>query len=584
MKLLLNLSAGLFLSTVIFLPPLQAMDKPDESRKPLVFAIIARDFGARLPDELADEGCLIPAVLKKRYVYSCNNEITPANENKYAALGRVYPRPLTPEEICFWKHHSAVANAHRRENNVKDGYDTWGPGSGWNLIKLFRAHEKTRDLQYMLYDTNISQKNEPESQQMLAYKRTASGIDEAEKNNADIIVVVESDKSSAVARLGKAQAKGICTFIFNENDRFPSTFTSLDQYIVDTVINDEEVQKKSNVLQKDQKDSRVKSSAMESSLTMDLWRYLWCFLEKDKPFGAQAIHANKNLYNLMFMRLHGVTIEPSNSTFSNEVISKITPKITHISTLTFYNSDLSNQALRRFTNLTDLSLQDNYSIDDETLSSLTKLTHLQLINAPNLTENALSGLTGLCSLEIVLEGDDLGNNTRICNALPHFKKLRSLYIEGVDLKASHVSTLPDLNDLTLVGSAMPIEDVRTLTHLLGLCLINYPSENIETLTKLTSFHSMAENNIERSPLSYLTNLRNLNMEADKKGISGLPNISGLKNLTCLSVGGFNFDDDAKTSILGFTQLKELNLCQTGSYPIDIEKKLEDQGTKIKFQY
>lgn len=226
----------------------------------------------------------------------------------------------------------------------------------------------------------------------------------------------------------------------------------------------------------------------------------------------------------------------------NEVISNA--GILHLTTslsILNLNANISGYCLTSFTNLTDLSLQRNWAIDEDLLK-LSKLKRLSL-SYTNISDNCLMSLTQLTGLQL------RSNSFLTSECLKPLRNLSFLALHETYFSRLDMSNLTNLTELSIsdclilrnndlmhltklkildlgLGTLISNEGINYLTQLnqLKISTCNIGNEGIMNLTNLTSLVIYQNPNITHYGLQKLTNL----LKLDVRGRSKInPNITSL---------------------------------------------------------
>jgi hypothetical protein len=203
--------------------------------------------------------------------------------------------------------------------------------------------------------------------------------------------------------------------------------------------------------------------------------------------------------------------------------------------------DVSNDALKRLTNLTRLDLNRVCCISDEGLTTLTNLTYLDIRHTDSVTDAGISGLTKLASL---LATDNPMISLPVLKKLPNLTCLR--IIEKYD--AEMEKTMSSNTDLF---------EITTLAELCfyGNWAQRRLNNNISRLTNLTSLRLSCVTSISDSGIRGLVNISRLSLDSSG-GISNF-GVIGLTRLTSLDLSLNSAVNDE--GIRGLTSLTSLNL-------------------------
>lgn len=205
------------------------------------------------------------------------------------------------------------------------------------------------------------------------------------------------------------------------------------------------------------------------------------------------------------------------------------------------------RAAKKVTTLTSLDLSSSEISDLNPLSGLSNLTYLCLRN------NYISDLTPLSKLTNLTHLDLSGNRITDVSPLAKLKNLNKLYLNSnwiADL--SPLSALTNLTDLDLNHNRAQVYNLNSLSRLTNLThldiehLSNYSKIlDVGFLSQLTNLKELwlGNNPIpDLSPLADLVNLSSLSLSSIYCAEHNFKYLSGLKDLTWLSVENNNIQN------------------------------------------
>jgi WD40 repeat protein len=135
--------------------------------------------------------------------------------------------------------------------------------------------------------------------------------------------------------------------------------------------------------------------------------------------------------------------------------------------------------------------------------------------------------------------------------LKHFKKLRTLEIEGADMKPSGLACLRGLTELRSLRLRAESVGDAALAHLKGL-----------TSLEMLDLEETAVTDTGLAHLKGLVQLRELNLRETKVTGAGLVHLKGLKKLEQLRLDGTQVDDAGLAHLKGLTRIRRLDLART----------------------
>jgi hypothetical protein len=238
----------------------------------------------------------------------------------------------------------------------------------------------------------------------------------------------------------------------------------------------------------------------------------------------------------------------------------------------YNNWQITDGALKLFTNLRSLNLKHNSKITDDSLSVLTNLEELDLVANYKITNEGIKSLIKLRVLK-------LGANENIRDdGLSHFTNLEVLDIGNEAITINGIRFLTKLRTLSVYGNKQLKDDeLKLFTNLtkLDLCYNKLITDNsLSVLTKLKTLDLSNNKKITDSTLTLLTNITDLNLYHNKRitdvGLRTLTNlekldiekarhitISSIINLTKLR--SLSFDIDKFNIISLITRIHSLNI-------------------------
>jgi hypothetical protein len=246
MNFLLNISAGVLLSSAVFLSPLHAMDSSfveQGADAKFRIGVVARDCGAKLIDKLNREGALVPGVIENRY--ACSFTKYKADKARYIEL-LSNKRELSSEEENFKRSVVDSLYARRHERMIEIGYDKPKSYSGQSLLEQLSS--QLSNVEYMPFEISFAQPDdsrEKEWDPRLAseYNRISLGIAKAIEHKVDVLIIVEPSSLSFSSLCKKMSNEDMSVFL-TEEPRFEPYDLSLTQKFVNNIIYDNKVQQK----------------------------------------------------------------------------------------------------------------------------------------------------------------------------------------------------------------------------------------------------------------------------------------------------------------------------------------------------
>lgn len=200
--------------------------------------------------------------------------------------------------------------------------------------------------------------------------------------------------------------------------------------------------------------------------------------------------------------------------------------VTNLKSLNLSKTQISDlSSLSHFINLTSLDIERTQVSDINSLSHLTELTSLNIIDTPVRDISGLNKLDNLVSLKI-------GSTQLDMATFPQLTNLRALVLQGIQVCASDLISLSNLEDLTLYNAQISnMPSLAKLTNLENISISDTSLCDIKHLSDMKNIRSLTLLHTQVNDISHLTKLTDL----EKLEIydSPLSDISCLKKLTNL---------------------------------------------------
>lgn len=231
---------------------------------------------------------------------------------------------------------------------------------------------------------------------------------------------------------------------------------------------------------------------------------------------------------------------------NGEILKSDVEKLTRFDTFGI-NAEYANieniSGIDKFTNLSELYLDNNKISDISPLEQLINLENIALDNTKVSDINPLSSLANLKSISL--------NFTQVSDITP-LKQLGDL--KSVDLCGTKIEDISALEDLTglesLALNNTKISDITPLKKLYNLEVLDLSNTKVSDISALNELKNLVELDLTNSPIKNLNALKGLdNLESlrlDNTQVSDIDTLKELKNLKELIVSGLS---DSEQKIL-----------------------------------